>query len=439
MHEALVTRPSCRVRRLGGTRAGEMRFTRFLRHERVSVSAMAAHAAVETGARAAGRHVLAIQDTSDLVLGGRRARASGYGPVGTGGGLGGLRLHPVLAVDAESGGVLGLIDLKVWNRTGGQRVTSRYKRATAEKESQRWLDGMSQAAKRLGEAGTVTVVADRESDIYAAFAAGPPGVHLLTRAAQDRRIVHEAGKPASVVSLAEALPEQGWTDLSLPAAPGRRARTARLSLRFSPLQVRAPRNGCRDQGPEAVGLTLVDVRESERPADGTPPVHWRLLTSHPVETLEQALAILGYYSRRWIIEPLFRTLKTAGFDIEEAEIGSPPVMEKLAAAATLASVTIMQLVQARDGTTDDPLTQAFAASDAPLIEALCATLEGKTERQKNPHPRHSLAYATWVIARLGGWTGYYGKPGPKVIRIGLETYKAIKRGAELKIGPSGDV
>jgi hypothetical protein len=30
-------------------------------------------------------------------------------------------------------------------------------------------------------------------------------------------------------------------------------------------------------------------------------------------------------------------------------------------------------------------------------------LEGKTALLKNPHPPHSLAFAAWVIARLGGW------------------------------------
>ncbi len=29
----------------------------------------------------------------------------------------------------------------------------------------------------------------------------------------------------------------------------------------------------------------------------------------------------------------------------------------------------------------------------------------------------SLAHAAWVCARLGGWTGYYGKPGPVVMRM----------------------
>ncbi|MER8419795.1 transposase, partial [Mesorhizobium sp. M1329] len=62
-----------------------------------------------------------------------------------------------------------------------------------------------------------------------------------------------------------------------------------------------------------------------------------------------------------------------------------------------------------------------------------AKLEGKTERQRNPHPKGSLAFAAWAIARRGGWTGYYGKPGPKVMRIGLAEFHAIKHGTKLNL------
>jgi hypothetical protein len=116
---------------------------------------------------------------------------------------------------------------------------------------------------------------------------------------------------------------------------------------------------------------------------------------------------------RWTIEEFFRTLKTAGFDIEAADIGAPEVMIKFVAAATVAAVTIMQLVRARDGTTEEKLARAFELDDQPVLEALSSQLEGATARQKNPHPKGSLAFAAWVIARLGGWTAYYGKPGPR--------------------------
>ena len=107
-HSALVERPCCRIRRLGGCRAQEMRFTRFLRNPAVTASEMVCHAVTGTAARVAGRDIVVAQDTSELALGGRRARANGYGPVGKGGALGGLLLHAAIALEIGSGALLGL-------------------------------------------------------------------------------------------------------------------------------------------------------------------------------------------------------------------------------------------------------------------------------------------------------------------------------------------
>ena len=134
----------------------------------------------------------------------------------------------------------------------------------------------------------------------------------------------------------------------------------------------------------------------------------------------------------------FHTLKTGGIDIEAADISKPSAMMNLVAAGCVASVTIMQLVRARDGNTEQKITDAFDPDDQPVLEALSTELEGKTERQKNPHPKGSLAFAAWVIARLGGWTGYYGKPGPLVMRRGIEEFRQIKRGVALKLRPRDD-
>ena len=151
------------------------------------------------------------------------------------------------------------------------------------------------------------------------------------------------------------------------------------------------------------------------------------------KSLEQARRTVDLYRKRWTIEEFFRTLKSAGFDIEEADIGDPQVMIRFVAAAAVATVTIMQLVRARDGTTDEQLVEAFEPDDKAVLEVLSIQLEGATERQKNPHPKGTLAFAAWVIARLGGWTAYYGKPGPKVMRIGLEDFRRIKYGTTLRL------
>ncbi len=431
MHAALVARPGSCIRRLGGTRAREMQFSRFLRHGAVTAAAMARHAGALTAQRVAGREVVAIQDTSELVLGGRRARAAGYGAVGKGGALGGLLLHPVLAVEAGTGALLGLVSMQVWNRAAGA-VTPRRQRATAAKESQRWLDGARQAGEVLAQAASITVVSDRESDFYELFAERPANVQLIVRACQNRRIALPAGD-GLLFSFGEGLPEQGRFVVTIPAAPGRKARTAELAVRFAPVVLRKPRHGADPALPATVAVTLVDVREVSAAPDGSEPIHWRLLTTHIVTAPAQAHRVIDVYRRRWIIEEFFRTLKTAGFDIEAADIGEPQAMINFVAAATIAAVTVKQLVQARDGNTDQHLTDAFDPDDQPILEAVSTKLAGKTERQCNPHPKGSLAFAAWVIARLGGWTGYYGKPGPQVMRRGLQDFRAIKYGTTLAL------
>lgn len=410
-----------------------MQFTRFLRNRSVTSSEMSRHAGSLTGRRVAGRDVVAIQDTSELVLGGRRAGKAGYGIVGKGGATRGLLLHPVLAVEAGSGALLGLVSMQVWNR-GADKLAGRRQRPTSAKESRRWIEGVQQAGEVLTLARTITAVSDRESDFYELFAARPANVELIVRACQNRRI--EAAPVDSADGLLfgfiDGQPEQGRFKTTIPAAPGRAERHTELAVRFAPVVLRRPLNGADPDLPKTVTLTLVDVRETSTPAEGK-PVHWRLLTTHSVTELSQARRIIDLYRQRWTIEEFFRTLKTAGFDIEAADIGEPPAMINLVAAATIAAVTIKQLVQARDGNTNQLLGDAFEPHDQPVLEAVSAKLEGKTEKQRNPHAEGSLAFAAWVIARLGGWTGYYGKPGPKIMRIGLAQFRAIKYGTTLSL------
>jgi len=431
-HAALVERPCCQIRRLAGCRAQEVRFTRFLRNGAVTSSEMVCHAAAGTAARAAGRDIVVVQDTSELALGGRRARANGYGPIGKGGALRGLLLHAAVALEIGSGALLGLVDARVWNRGQGE-VAPRRSRATADKESQRWLDTTARCSEVLAAASRITIVSDRESDIYEHFAYRPANAHLIVRACQNRKIKTMV-KPSGMLLFAfvDSLPEAGRFSVKIPAAPGRKERVAELAVRFSSVALSKPLHGAAPDLPATIALMLVDIREVSTPEHGE-PVHWRLLTTHSITSLGEARRIVDLYRMRWSIEEFFRTLKTAGFDIEEADIGDPQVMIKFVAAASIAAVTIMQLVKARDGTTDQQLADAFEPDDQSLLEALSAKLEGNTVRQKNPHPKGSLAFAAWVIARLSGWTGYYGKPGPKVMRQGLHDFQRIKYGATLKL------
>jgi hypothetical protein len=400
-----------RVRRLGGSRAGEIRLTRFLRNPAVTPAEMLLEAAERTAERCVRRHVLAIQDTTVL-------RSQGGG---------GEYLHAVLAVDAEDGAILGLIGGQFLARDGGRRAERR-SAAIEEKESFRWLEGADQAASVCAGASCVTVICDREGDIFEAFALRPEGAELLVRAAHDRSL-EEGG---ALFAAVEAAALAGWAELDLPAKPGRKPRTARLQVRFKAVGLARPKNGLRAGLPESVAVSLVDICESDPPA-GETALHWRLLTTHAVRDAADAFAVAELYRRRWAIEQLFRTLKTQGFDVEGLRIEEPAPRNRLVTAALIAAVTIQQLVHARDGGPGPlrPASDAFEPDDIPLLEACCAELEGKTARQKNPHPKGSLAYAAWVCARLGGWTGYYGKPGPIVMLEGWLEFQARKRGATL--------
>jgi len=404
------------VLRLGGNRRGEMRITRFLRNPKVSVAEMVETAAARTAGQIAGRHILAIQDTTSI-------RDHGDGTS--------IALHPTIAVDAVDGALLGLLHGELLGRQGGKKAV-RQERPFADKESRRWLTGAEAAARFGGEGGAtlVTVIADREGDIYEEFALKPTGVELLIRAAQDRLLADGT----KLFDHLRATPEAGRLSIELPAAPGRPAREAKLAVGFGAVAIACPKSRDRQARaglPASVPLMLVELRETPPPA-GVEPVHWRLLTSHAVESFAQACAIARLYRRRWVIEQLFRSMKTKGFDIEAVRIADGGPFENLAIAILLAAVTVLQLVNERDGAAGRPLADAFAPEDQPLLEEVSTTLEGNTARQRNPHPKGSLAFAAWVCARLGGWTGYYGKPGPVTMLRGMHRFHAVKLGYDLR-------
>jgi hypothetical protein len=222
--------------------------------------------------------------------------------------------------------------------------------------------------------------------------------------------------------------------VELPArAPNRPARTAMLNLRFGKIELRRPENPVYRDLPKSVCLTLVEVIESECPQNAE-PVHWRLLTTHEVADAAAAWQIVAWYKRRWIIEQLFRLMKTHGLRLEDSQIETADRLIKLAAIAAKAAAITLQLLQARDGQSSEPAIVSFPTEEITVLEAVNARVEGKTALQKNPHPKHSLAWAAWIIARLGGWDGYPSSkpPGPITFRYGLEHFRVILIGWGLR-------
>jgi hypothetical protein len=426
--ERMVSEQSVCLRRLaGGTRRGIVGLGRLLANRKVTTEALIEGWSEGLDAVCEDRHVLAIQDTSEINFHTTAKRDRGLGKIGKGGGRGVL-LHPMLAVDAEAGDLLGLVSGRVWTRQG-LMTTPHAKRALGNKESERWLSTPQAAKAHLARAAMVTEVSDREADIYAKWARVPgESFHVLTRSSQDRRIV-EGGGHLSTAPLAHG----GTAKLELREQPGRPKRRAEVAIRYGQVTLKRPDGASRDTSlPRRLTVSLVEVVEQTAPATGK-PILWRLLTTHPVEDAKAAWRIVAWYQMRWIIEQFFRTLKQQGLQLEDSQIESAERLIKLTAIAARAAVIVMQLVQGRDSALQSA-NIAFTPSEIETLTALIPRLEGKTALQKNPHPPLSLAWAAWAIAKLGGWDGYPKSkpPGPITLRHGLQSFRSIAAGWALR-------
>jgi hypothetical protein len=77
----------------------------------------------------------------------------------------GVFVHPLLAMDAEHGGILGLVGAEVITRPAGEEpapakagMEHRKRRKADDKESRRWLAGAETAGDVLAEAAMITWV-----------------------------------------------------------------------------------------------------------------------------------------------------------------------------------------------------------------------------------------------------------------------------------------
>jgi len=430
----MVVRKTVCLRRLGETRKGEERVGRFFANRKVTAEKIVAGWSSLTGAACAGRHVLLIEDRSEVKFPTTAQRRRDLGPVKKGN-ASGVLVHAMIAVDADNGSCLGLVGGGVWSRDGVNPTPHR-KRPLAERESAHWVDTAQQAKQVVHAAARMTVVADREADIYPLWGTVPDRTcHVLTRAMSDRSLVGGGSLFAAVANF----PVAGRRKIELPARdPGQHKRSVVLELRHGDVEICRPRGEADRSLPPSVKLQLIEVHEVGPPA-GAEPLHWRLLTTHTIADAAGAWQIVGWYQRRWVIEQLFRVLKSQGLQLEDSQVASADRLVKLAAAATKAACIDIQLTQRRDGIDAVPASAVFTAPEIATLAALNPTLEGNTERQQNRKPPLSLAWAAWIIARLGGWNCYYKPPGPITFRRGMEQFYAIHRGRMLDMTLQRDV
>ena len=396
--EQIVATGSLVPRRFGGGRKGELAAGRFLDSPKVTPEAILETHINRTAAAAQGRRrIVAIQDTTEVNFSGRDRSRKGLGP-GADGKAKGFFIHATVAVDPDSEQIVGVLDAQIWTRPPAGRRKRRQACTVEEKETMRWITAMKCAHLRLLRVATKRIhITDREGDFYPLLARVPDGDDLVIRTRHNRKMP-VGGKP----------------------------RKARVALRAARVRLGKPESRIATPDPDEIEIGLVEVREIDPPT-GAKAVHWRLLTTLPTATREEAAEVVRLYRLRWRIEQVFRALKSDGLALEETQVEAADRLFKLAALGLTAAVRILQLVDARDGC-DRPATDVI---DAKLIEPAAAigkTLEGKTKRQQNPHAKGTLGWLSWIAARLGGWNCYYKKPGPKTMAIGWRQLAAMIAG-----------
>lgn len=209
-----------------------------------------------------------------------------------------------------------------------------------EKESFRWVEGMRQAhALAQDLPGTeVFSVCDREGDIYEVLQEcadkrnEPSHAHLLVRANHDRpvRALTAAGEsePATgqdgtLFELSAQAPVMGCVEFSIPSRRGikkidgktrpfhRKARVVRQQIKVCELIFQPPGRHRKGVKMRPCRMWAVLAEEVGQPEDSEEALlRWVLITSHPVESFEDARKILNLYMARWDIEVFHRVLKT---------------------------------------------------------------------------------------------------------------------------------
>lgn len=428
---------SVNIRQISQNRSEQVGYYRFLENERVTQSELVRSVADACEQQVCGKHVLAISDSSEINLQAHvgRLKPEGLGVVGNNRDVG-FFIHPTLGVDAESGFPLGISWVQSWMREPGHADKHERNYATQvieEKESYKWLKSASASARcfQRGGARLVTHIGDRESDLYEEWANVPDATnHLLVRVKQDRRLW---GQSESLYAYLAHQPCVGTYAVQVLADPrhGRTAREAWMKVRFACVQIQRPDKLRTQDYPERIRLWAVEAVEVSPPA-GQKPIHWRLMTTHEVNTLEQALQLIEWYRWRWRIEQLFATLKTAGLDLEATQLESVSAIERLCILGLSVALRLLQLLEGRDDPAL-PASVAFTEAQQHCFEHLAPSLNGRTRKQQNPHPVASLPWATWYVARLGGWSGYASQhpPGIATLACGMRQFDSIFLGWQL--------
>lgn len=445
---------SCTMNACCPDRAERAGAYRFLNHPGVTerlLQEQTARRCARAAAAAGPGDKLVISDTCEVDLGRYAGRLEANGGLGAGSKKGREHcyfVHPQLVVEEAGGTLLGVAEAFCYHRAADRPGRdSRHDRAFEDKESVRWLRGAANAHARLRAAGTtgrLIYVSDREADNYGHLAGllALEGADLVVRARHDRACAGPPGAPRLFARLA-ARPVVYCYKQRVRLTPAeRREHGTTDKWRWAHMEVRAERvvlEPPRGHGGAGLRLGAVWARErtdlQDRP-DSYEAVDWKLLTTLAVTTAAELARVLGIYERRWLIEELFFVMKSGAFGLSRARLHSGRGIRKLTMLIMDNSLKVVQLREAQRGRTQLPCEAVFDEEQRACLAELLPGLQGRGAALRNPHAEGTLAHASWIIARLGGWKGYATSrpPGVQTMSRGLERFEFICYGRNLN-GP----
>jgi hypothetical protein len=374
-----------------------------------------------------------VQDTTEIDLTRPSQPVIGAGPLD-----GNLRvgafLH-LLHAFTPDGTPLGTVDAAVWTREDEVKCATltRAQRAAIpieEKESYRWITSFlraREAAKSCPETRCVCV-SDSESDIYELLDVAqeePGSVDWILRACQNRTLL-AANKAENQertlrdevlrapVLFTQSLKVRGRKLRVSCDQRGRRqpreGRTADVSVRATTVELRPPYR--RDRALPAVSVNVVLVLEENPPA-GEEPIEWVLLTNLSIKSEEAVQLVIEYYTTRWMIEILFRVLKS-GCRVEERRFEQ--IDRLLSCLAIYLIVAWRTLLVCRLGRSCPEVSCEVVFEPAEWRSTWKIA-----RREDPPKEAPTLGALTRLVAELGGYVPRKSSPpGPQTTWLGLQ-------------------
>jgi hypothetical protein len=373
---------------------------------------------------AAERFVHVPVDGSSLTLTDRR-KVKNFGRVGSDAhGARGLKVMTAYAVSPK-GVAVGLLDQQWWSRAPrGRQLTKNasrlrnFGRATRDKETQRWLDAITESETRLDATGARGwFQLDREADARPILLKFAETRHFFTiRSRTNRRLAGEK-KPTYLRERLAKEPRLCTYTLNVSASHGRKARVARMSVRAARVTLRL-HDKWTDRI-DTVEVTAVWAREIWTTPRGEKPIDWLLLTNRTVRNRRSAREVIGGYAMRWRIEEFHKTWKTGVCGVENTQLRRKEAVIKWATILATVAARIERLKQLARQTPD---ASALIELRPVEIRVLVLMKTRQKKRTETVTDTPTIAEATRWIADLGGYTGKSsgGPPGSITIGRGLE-------------------